>query len=294
MIKKHKFEYFNVSEGQYASVGGSASVTPRYFCKVVGGTFQDGKSEGTYEYGTKLTVTWTKQSGYRFDHWTIEGGSNSTNNPMIISVTRALNISVVAVKQVTLQLETSEGTSNPKGAGTYDTGSNIPVDCTVADTHTFDGWYNKSALVSSEKQFYYRITENATLTSKASLKVGWPVTELDISRGGVFEKSGTNLLQDLPLHKISCGITGKYTLQVSKATIPTKGVWGLKFGYDTPSTPANLSSIGSITTNEPVDALNYIDMVFEKYGTYEFEMLLTCEGYDVPLRIFGTIDVIGD
>lgn len=104
-------------------------------------------SAGTYSYNSGATATFTAVSntGYQFDHWTVNGVSNMTN-PMTISVTSNLTIvpffSVIppVTYSVTIQASPNGVTTPTAGTYTYTEGTSVAFTALPNTGYQFDHW----------------------------------------------------------------------------------------------------------------------------------------------------------
>ena len=124
---------------------------------------------GTYEGGTKLSITATASEGYEFSGWT---GSTETSN--VINITLNTNITITANFELIEVVETqftatiiagNGGTVSTPG-GTLNEGTVLSITATPNDGYEFIGWTG-SELTSNEVS----ITVNTNLTLIANFQL---------------------------------------------------------------------------------------------------------------------------
>ena len=124
---------------------------------------------GTYEGGTKLSITATASEGYEFSGWT---GSTETSN--VINITLNTNITITANFELIEVVETqftatiiagNGGTVSTPG-GTLNEGTVLSITATPNDGYEFIGWTG-SELTSNEVS----ITVNSDLTLTANFQL---------------------------------------------------------------------------------------------------------------------------
>ena len=124
---------------------------------------------GTYEGGTKLSITATASEGYEFSGWT---GSTETSN--VINITLNTNITITANFELIEVVETqftatiiagNGGTVSTPG-GTLNEGTVLSITATPNDGYEFIGWTG-SEVTSNEVS----ITVNTDLTLTANFQL---------------------------------------------------------------------------------------------------------------------------
>ncbi len=96
-------------------------------------------SQGTYDFGTSISISATPAVGYEFAGWS--GDATGMSNPLSLTVNNNKNIVANFVLQ-TFQLTTSttgNGSINPV-SGTYDYGTNVTLTAIPDAGYAFDGW----------------------------------------------------------------------------------------------------------------------------------------------------------
>ncbi|MBR0123631.1 MAG: hypothetical protein IJM12_07300, partial [Bacteroidales bacterium] len=120
--------------------------------------------EGTYVFGTSVTVTATANDGYTFAYWT-EGDeivSTEASYTFIINEDHDFVANfeeVIVYYEVTVAANPAEG-GEVAGEGTYEEGTEVTIDATANDGYTFAYWTEGDEIVSTEASYTFIITEN--------------------------------------------------------------------------------------------------------------------------------------
>ena len=146
---------------------------------------------GTYEGGTKLSITATASEGYEFTGWT---GSTETSN--VINITLNTNITITANFELIEVVETQftatiiAGTGGivSTSGGTLNEGAVISITATATDGYEFIGWTG-----SEETSNVISITLSAdiTLTANFQLITQFTATIIAGTGGTVSTPGGT-------------------------------------------------------------------------------------------------------
>ena len=142
-----------------------------------GGTVNGG---GTFDGNTKITVTATPNSGYKFVRWEENGASISTSAAYTFTVTADRTLTAVFERQssggssggdsgfttyYTLTFETNGGSAVAKVTGTYGKTIDLSGYTSTCDGYDFSGWY-------SDKRLTNKITE-IKLNGNKTVYAGW-------------------------------------------------------------------------------------------------------------------------
>jgi len=152
---------FNGSDG-----GGEGSDNTMYTLTVDVSPYGAGTvspAQASYAPGTQAIVTATPASGYTFSHWS--GASNSTSNPLSITMNNDEILTAVFEPMYTLTVEVSPygaGTVNPAQAS-YAPGTQATVTATPASGYTFSHWSGASN--STSNPLNITMNSNKTLTA---------------------------------------------------------------------------------------------------------------------------------
>ena len=164
-----------------------------------GGKFTTGSSK--YVYSTR------KNSNYRFSHWTLNGEHYSNKSSFTYTVER-FDADFVAhyvfdpsspteperlpeIVCYPLNLTTNNDavcSFNQSSGNEYEAETWVTLEAFVSKGYQFDGWYNGSKLISSNKRFNYQMPDGeVTLTAKVSKIVFDPAnpSEPDSSQDNV-------------------------------------------------------------------------------------------------------------
>ncbi|MGQ9641520.1 MAG: InlB B-repeat-containing protein, partial [Candidatus Bathycorpusculaceae bacterium] len=107
-----------------------------------GGTTNPAPGTYTYPGGTVVQVTATPNTGYRFDHWVLNGSSAGSANPISILMNGSYTLQAVFAETHTLVITVSEGgTTNPApGTYLYDAPTYVTVTAISYANYRFDHW----------------------------------------------------------------------------------------------------------------------------------------------------------
>lgn len=118
---------------------------PEYALTITAGTGGSTTPAGsvTQQEGTSLNVTATPNTGYTFDHWTLDGATR-TENPINITFNADHTLAAFFTEAIIMhQLTVTAGiggTVSPSGVHTYNEGQQVTVTATPDATHRFDHW----------------------------------------------------------------------------------------------------------------------------------------------------------
>ena len=104
---------------------------------------------GTYDSGTRVTLTAEPASGYRFDRWS--GDATGTSSSVIITMDDDKSVTARFQAQYTLSASVSpigSGTISPT-TGTYDSGTRVTIVATPAEGYIFNRWGGDATGTSS-------------------------------------------------------------------------------------------------------------------------------------------------
>ena len=146
--------------------------------------------DGVYDYGTKITVTATANTGYTFAGW-YQGSEKITDDPSI-PVTVVENLTLTArfdrnQYTVVTEADPTEG-GKTSGDGTYSHGSQVTVKATAEAGYAFTGWFEDGKKVSEDAEYQFEVTGNRALTAKFE-QIVYQVTA-NAERGGTAEGTG--------------------------------------------------------------------------------------------------------
>ena len=161
-----------------------------------GGTVSGG---GTYNQGTTCTLTATPASGYEFLYWKKGNTQVSTNATYSFTVTESATYTAyfqqAAPTQYTITVNANNNAwGTVSGGGQYNAGATCTLHATPASGYQFDSWKKNGSVVSTNPNYSFTVTENATYTAYFSAE---PVTYYTItvnaspSNGGTVTGGGT-------------------------------------------------------------------------------------------------------
>ena len=209
-------------------------------------------SEGTYPYGTSVTLTALEQEHYNFVKWS----NNSTENPLTITLTDDIDISpVFEAKKYTISFYSHGGVDVDSIQKEYNSEiGTLPG--TIKTDYIFDGWY-------TEEVGGTKVTSTTKVTGAMELHAHWlkSVTLATVSPESVEITKGTT--QSL----IITNVEEEYTItsnDISVATVEGTTVTGVGAGSTTLTIKGNISK-ETITVNVVINAIKY-DVTFNTHG----------------------------
>ena len=161
-----------------------------------GGTVSGG---GTYNQGATCTLTATPANGYEFLYWKKGNTQVSTNATYSFTVTESATYTAyfqqAAPTQYTITVNANNNAwGTVSGGGQYNAGATCTLHATPASGYQFDSWKKNGSVVSTNPNYSFTVTENATYTAYFSAE---PVTYYTItvnaspSNGGTVTGGGT-------------------------------------------------------------------------------------------------------
>jgi PKD repeat protein len=158
------------SEGTWDTESKMITVTPRTYTVTItstsGGTTDPVPGSYLYDEGTVVPVTAISDSGYVFDHWTLDGSPAGSTNPINVLIDCDHDLEAVFT-QITYTLTittTTGGTTSPaSGDYVYPSGTNVPVTATPQAGYQFDHWVLDGSNAGSDNLLYVTMDKDHTL-----------------------------------------------------------------------------------------------------------------------------------
>jgi len=158
------------SEGTWDTESEMITVTPRTYTVTItstsGGTTYPVPGSYLYNEGTVVPVIAVSDSGYVFDHWTLDGSPVGSTNPINVLMDCDHDLEAVFT-QITYTLTittTTGGTTSPSpGAHAYSSGTDIPVTATAQDGYHFDHWVLDGSNAGSDNLISVTMNKDHTL-----------------------------------------------------------------------------------------------------------------------------------
>ena len=129
-------------QDEFGSATATKTITVQYSLATAtsgSGTVALNPPGGAYDNNTSVQATATPAAGWRFDHWT--GDLSGNTNPASVTMSAAKSVTAVFIQQFTLATAASPDNAGAvSGAGTYDTGTSVPVTGTASSGWRFDHW----------------------------------------------------------------------------------------------------------------------------------------------------------
>jgi hypothetical protein len=136
-----------------------------------GGTTNPASGAHTYNGGTTADVTAAPSSGYRFDHWVLDGSDAGSAIPIHVLMDNNHDLQAVFVETHTLIILVSEGgTTNPApGTYNYDNPTNVTVTAIPNANYRFDHWVYDNVNSGSANPITVHVGSSHTLQAVFTL-----------------------------------------------------------------------------------------------------------------------------
>jgi hypothetical protein len=107
-----------------------------------GGTTNPAPGTYTHSGGTVVQVTAMPNSGYRFDHWVLDGSPAGSANPISVLMNSSHTLQAVFAETHTLVITVSDGgtTNPPPGTYVYNVPTYVTVTAIPYTNYRFDHW----------------------------------------------------------------------------------------------------------------------------------------------------------
>ena len=135
---------------------------------------------GTYEYGSRVTISATPAEGYQFTQWS----DGATMNPRTISVAKD-NEYVAEFEIITYTVRVSGSNGTVEGAGTYNHGAEATITATANTGYHFVKW-NDGVETATRKE-----TVKSDLSFKAEFAANTYTISVDSAANGIITGAGT-------------------------------------------------------------------------------------------------------
>jgi uncharacterized repeat protein (TIGR02543 family) len=145
--------------------------------------------QGTYDYGTNVTVTATPNTGCSFTGWTENGTlvTSSASYTFTAYAARTLKANF-SVPTFSIALETTTG-GTASGQETYNYGTSVTVTATPNTGFNFVSWTENGTIVSTSAS--YTFTATAARSLKANFAINTYTIALAATTGGSASGQGT-------------------------------------------------------------------------------------------------------
>ncbi len=155
-----------------------------------GGTVTGG---GQYNAGATCTLQATPASGYEFLYWKKGNTQVSTNPNYSFTVTENATYTAYFQQSAPTQYTITVNANNNawgtvSGGGQYNAGATCTLHATPASGYQFDSWKKNGSVVSTNPNYSFTVTENATYTAYFSAE---PVTYYTITTNVTPTGAGT-------------------------------------------------------------------------------------------------------
>lgn len=164
-----------------------------------GGTVSGG---GTYQKDSNATVTATPGSGYAFDGWYENNVRQTTSQSYTFKVTQNRTLearfTLTSASSYTITAKAATG-GTVTGGKTYTTGTTATVTATAKSGYTFEGWYEGSSRVSTNRSYSFTVNKNRTLEARFKTTItARAASGGTVSGGGTYKVGDTATLEANP------------------------------------------------------------------------------------------------
>ena len=204
-FKYNNYAIFNIhpsDEGVTQHTVAVSSNNPGY------GTVSGG---GSFDNGTKTTVTATPSGGHVFCYWLENGGIASTSQNYDFNVLYSRNLTAVFAESNSIAIGASvlnsTGGTVSGGGDDYSYGQSVTLTATPSEGYTFMYWLDAgNAIVSLDAEYTFKATESCNMTARFALSStvceitytladeyldGWRGNKLNLKYEGTYTESLT-------------------------------------------------------------------------------------------------------
>ena len=204
---------------------------------------------GQYNAGATCTLTATPASGYEFLYWKKGNTQVSTNPNYSFTVTEHATYTAYYQQSAPTQYTITVNANNNawgtvSGGGQYNAGATCTLHATPASGYQFDSWKKNGNVVSTNPNYSFTVTENATYTAYFSQT---PVTYYTITTNVTPSGSGT----------VTGGGTYPAGSSITLEAIPNNGYAFSQWQDGSTSNPRTLTVNGDATYTATFTQLQY-------------------------------------
>ncbi|MCR4847727.1 MAG: C10 family peptidase [Bacteroidales bacterium] len=149
---------------------------------------------GGYNYGDTCTLTATANTGYTFQRWTLQNGTEvSADSSYSFTVTESASyIAHFQINSYTITVSADpENGGIVTGGGTYNYGSTCTVMATPNTGYDFINWTENDSVVSEEANYFFTVTGNRNLVALFTRETYEITAEVDPKDAGVITGTGS-------------------------------------------------------------------------------------------------------
>ena len=267
------------TDGSASTTGGSITASSYKLTAVNTASASSGSTSGakttiSAAYTATVTLEATAKTGYKFVGWYEGSTSESTN-------TTYTYIAENATKTITAKFEANTCTvsvsannaewGTVSGGGVVEYNSSVKLSAEAKEGYKFDGWYEKSTLISSEPNYtYYNITEDKEIVAQFSPQ-SFYITIEESKHGQLVDyNTRENIFADYY----------DYGTVLNIEAVPAPGYEFIKWSDDNTDNPRTIIVEEDINGLYPIFELkdvvftNETDLEFATYGhlTYQLTM----------------------
>jgi len=185
--------YTVVADADFIAYFVSDAIT-QYVIAASANPAEGGVVEGAdiYDENATVVLTATANTGYTFTNWTEGNEIVSTNAEYSFTATadRTLIANFTAITYTISASASPEDGGTIEGAGNYNYGQNVTLTATANNGYTFTNWTENSAVVSTDAQYSFTITDDRTLVANFTLNTYTISATANPVDGGTIEGDG--------------------------------------------------------------------------------------------------------
>jgi len=156
------------SEGLWDTESKNITVSANYTLSVTvvgGGSVSKSPDQGTYSYGTVVTLTASADAGWTFSVWSGDASGSNALTTVNMTSNKAVTATFTQITTYTLTITTTTGgtTSPAPGDHIYSAGANVPVTAIPQGSYQFDHWELDSVDVGSVNPYTVTMDNDHTL-----------------------------------------------------------------------------------------------------------------------------------
>jgi len=137
-----------------------------------GGRVSLSPAGGTYDAGTKVTLTAIPTQGHIFDHWSGDATGTSKSITLVMDGDKSVTANFKAQYTLNTNVDPGSGGTITPASGTYDADSEVTITAVAAPGYTFDHWSGDTTSTYSSVTIVMDSDKSVTAHFKAHLEDG--------------------------------------------------------------------------------------------------------------------------
>ena len=147
---------------------------------------------GNYSAGATAHLVATANPGFAFTNWTKNGTIVSTEASYDVTVTESATYTANFIERYTITVNANPtGYGTVEGEGTYDANETVTLIATPNEGNVFVNWAKDDNVVSTEAEYSFPATENATYTANFTELRYYITVNANPAEGGTVEGEGS-------------------------------------------------------------------------------------------------------